>query len=198
MISAKLKTLLENICDTGYCLEHGHVVWHKHGGSLLHVRVDGGFIKSNEIKKNDCLILYNLHNHKPAQLTLVVFIEVKKTSYSLREVVEQLQNGRDEFNQAVVDISPSLEKAGAILPLLRPERRTNHNAQLVAHSLANIRRNKYEVIPILCAKSKIGLLKRVGFSPQFKIRVGNKYKIIRFLKSGTCFVSALDAQQLGF
>jgi len=166
------------------------VVWPEQNYLLLHVRVDGGFITDNNVKKNDCLIFCS--KSLTDQFTSVVLIEVKSKSYTIDEVVEQLQRGRDEFNEAIRDLDQSFERPIIIKPMLPLGQRTNSIAALAAHSLTNVRRNRYEVVPILCAKKKIELLKRVAYNARFKIRMGNKSERIRFVKSGSSFVSVLD------
>jgi hypothetical protein len=182
-----IEKLLANICNTRSCQERDYLVWNQRPYSAIHVRVDGGFIKSTRVKKNDCLLLCAPSRN----FTFVVFVEVKKESYTLDEVVEQLQNGRDAFNQAMAEVSRTHENADMIVPMLPPHLQTRKAATHVAESLSNIRRNRFKIIPVLCAKKKkkrilekSGLHKRVALSPRFKIRVGKNYEPIRFVESG--------------
>jgi len=182
-----LKELLANVCNTASCLEEGHIVWNQRPYPTIHIRVDGRFIKSTKVKKNDCLLLCDPSRTR----TFVVFVEVKRRSYTLDEVVEQLQTGRDAFNEAMTEVNRAFEDANVVFPMLPRSLQTHGVARRIAKSLSNIRRNRYKIVPVLCAKAKTrkileksSLHKRVALSPRFKIRTGKNYEPIRFVESG--------------
>jgi hypothetical protein len=189
-----LKKLLANLCNTASCLEKGHIVWNQRPYPAIHIRIDGGFIKSTQVKKNDCLLLCD-----PSRtFTFAVFVEVKRTSYTLDEVVKQLQTGRDAFNEAIAEVNRTLEDPNVVLLMLPRSFQTHRAATRIAESLSNIRRNRYKIVPVLCAKTKTrkiteksSLHKRVALSPRFKIRTGKNYEPIRFVESGASLWDAV-------
>jgi hypothetical protein len=185
---ATLKELLANVHNTTSCIEKGHIVWNQQTYPISHIRVDGGFIKSTKVKKNDCLLLCNPSQNR----TLVVFIEVKRRSYTLDEVVKQLQKGHDAFNEAMTEFGRGHENPDMIRQMLPASMQTRSSATRIANSLSNVRRNRFEIIPVLCANAKTQRImtknhfyKRVGLSPKFKINTGKGYAPIQFVKSGT-------------
>ena len=169
--------MLGCLCQPSECRESACLKWTSGSPDFVHVRVDDCFITSQDQKKCDCLLFYT---PPPEDYTFVFLIEVKSESYDLKEVIEQLQKGRDAFNAAIQGLSqPPTSKA--LLPLV-PGSHTKRKecARLMSRSLANVKRRKFSLVPVLYANKKIEMLRRVGYP--FRIKNGSRDEPIVFKK----------------
>ncbi len=171
------------ICDMSECPEKACVKWDRARSSdMIHIRIDGCVVTSNDVQKCDCLVLYTPSG---ADKCFVFLVEAKSTSYGVDEVVNQLQTGRDVFNRVVQSIGAATIQPAFVQSLLPVELQGNAGlVSLLVRSLSCLRTQQYAIIPVLCANKKIDLLKRVGYSDRFKITVGKRKLPIHFKKCG--------------
>ena len=183
MSSSGIKRILDCLCDTSSCIEKSHIKWDRTSQDFVHSRIDGCVSTSSNEKKCDCLIMYS-----PSRVnrTYVFIVEVKRANYNIGEVIEQLLSCRNKFNLASRNIGAHLLNVNTIRSMLPAPYQTNKGmARLVCRSLSNIRQENYDLIPVLCAKRKIRLLQRVGYTHRFKLKIGSRKSIpIGFVKSG--------------
>lgn len=182
MPSLNVEKLLECICNTSNCQERNCVKWDQtKSGSLIHIRIDGCVISSEEQNKCDCLIIFS-----PSQVSraYIFLVEAKSSNYSLTKVIKQLQAGRDAFNESIQTISEAVLDSNTVRSMLSDPHQSNPIiVDLIVKSLSHIRQQKYYIIPVLYANRKIPLLKRTGYGDRFKIKIGgNKKRKIDFVK----------------
>lgn len=182
-----VEKLLSSLCDPKNCLEKRAIIFDSRKSHVLHFRIDGVFITDNNIQKNDCLAIYNQPDSQ--QISFLFLAEVKKSSYTIDEVVAQLQTSRDILN----DLFHTLRKFNsvhAVYQLLPKFHQKKATASLVLQSFQRIRKNQYRFIPILCAKKNKSIYRRI-LSPRFKIRNGKDTIPIVYLERNTDVIAAM-------
>jgi hypothetical protein len=183
--------LVASVCDPVNCKEKKVVRLNSGENHVLHFRIDGVFICDNLIKKNDCFIVYD--GAGANDYVYLLLIEVKHGAYKLDDVKAQLQNGRDILNGVFSNTKQKKYEIKDMLKLLPPAYRNDGNAQLLVKFVRSIKtKEKYRFIPILCAERKVDLLKRVGVSERFKVKVGNDYQTILFIEHKTDIIRKLQ------
>jgi hypothetical protein len=174
--------LLSSLCDPGNCSEKRKIIFDAGNPYVLHFRIDGVFITDQTIKKNDCLVIYNQPNAQ--QISFLFLVEVKDSSYTLDAVVSKLQNSKDILNNNVFTELGEINNLSEVLRLLPTAYRKKATARLVLQSLERIRKNKYRLIPVLCAKTNKARRKR-NLTPRFGIKIGDNFVPILYLKHKT-------------
>lgn len=182
-----IEKLLSSLCDPTNCRERRRIIFDAGKHYVLHFRIDGVFITDKNIQKNDCLVIYNQPDSQ--QISFLFLAEVKKRSYTIDEVVSQLQTGRDILNDVFHKLS-KINNPYAVYKLLPKVYQTKATANLVLQSLERIRKNKYTFIPILCAKKNKSIYHRF-LSPRFKIRNGKNTIPIVYLGHNTDVIAAM-------
>lgn len=170
------------MCDPENCLEKRKIIFDAGNPYVLHFRIDGVFITDQTIKKNDCLVIYNQPNAQ--QISFLFLVEVKDSSYTLDAIVSKLQNSKDILNNNVFTKLGEINNLSEVLRLLPIAYRKKAIARLVLQSLERIRKNKYKLIPVLCAKTNKARRKR-NLTPRFGIKIGDKFIPILYLKHKT-------------
>jgi len=182
-----VKNLLSSLCDPKNCLEKRVIIFDSCKHYVLHFRIDGVFITDNNVQKNDCLIIYNQPDSQ--QMSFLFLAEIKKRSYTIDEVVSQIQTSRDILNDLFRTLR-EINNVHAVYQLLPKVHQKKATANLVLQSFQRIRKNKYRFIPILCAKKNKSMYHRI-LSPRFKIRNGNNTIPIVYLERNTDVIAAM-------
>lgn len=145
--------LRDSICDIDECIESDKIKYNENDGFFLHIRIDGKLIRSNEIKKADCLIFFT--NERVIDKILVFIIETKKRNPSITEVHEQIQNAINKLQGKFNSIYGKI----ILIPLLYSERISSIDYRIMGSTRVNFRGKKLNLYRLQNGSDLLTILK---------------------------------------